>query len=95
MHFSSNLPSLFIYQTGQYLYPISDQNGPKTISFGAMHTRAFVFKGVCDGRGGGEGGGVRPERDKMHNTSCKFKPKLPPLPTRGYPVDKCHPSSTN
>ena len=46
-----NLPSLFIYQTGQYLYPISDQNGPKTISFGAMHTRAFVFKGVCGGRG--------------------------------------------
>ena len=49
-----NLPSLFIYQTGQYLYPISDQNGPKTISFGAMYTRAFVFKGVCDGRGGEE-----------------------------------------
>ena len=43
----------------------------------------------------GGGGGVRPERDKMHNTSYKFKPKLPPLPTRGYPVDKCHPSSTN
>ena len=56
----------------------------------------LLYLRVCVmGGGGGEGGGVRPERDKMHNTSCKFKPKLPPLPTRGYPVDKCHPSSTN
>ena len=50
--------------------------------------------GVGRGEGGGGRGG-RGGEDKIHNTSCKFKPKLPPLPTRGYPVDKCHPSSTN